>query len=50
MREKGRCFGLIGDTKEELEARIHELKHIKVFIEVLIKAREEELKEVIKNE
>ncbi|HUU87291.1 MAG TPA: hypothetical protein VMX17_06015 [Candidatus Glassbacteria bacterium] len=41
---------MIGDTKEELEARIHELKHIKVFIEVLIKAREEELKEVIKNE
>ena len=34
---------MIGDTKEELEARIGTLKHIKAFIDMLIKSREEEL-------
>jgi len=37
-----------GDTKIEAKARLSELKHIKSFIEMLIKARKKELKEAKK--
>ena len=39
---------MIEDSKVESKARLSELKHIKNFIEMLIKARKEELKEAKK--
>ncbi len=39
---------MIGDSKEVLLARIQTLKHVKAFVELNLKARKEELKEVKK--
>ena len=39
---------MIGDSKEVLLARIQTLKHIKAFVELNLKARKKELKEVRK--
>ena len=41
---------MIGDSMEEARARLSELKHVKNFIDVLIKARKEELKEAKRSE
>jgi len=44
-KEKESEMRMVSESVKEIEARLNTLKHVKAFVEMNIKAREEELKQ-----